>query len=1297
MKLHLPKQLFTALLAALTLAAPAAVTLGSAVWGRDVDGTETWTAENPVSEGADVVVDSGDKLTIESGEHTVHSDSQTIKMLLKNGGSVTMNGGVLTLDYLHIHNAKNSNTEVFTQTGGIVNVTAADDFSSQGTGTKAPVTIGHWGDGTGELNITGGTFNTLNGSIYMGHDSKAILNISNTGVVNTVGLYYNKDAGEATASEVTLSGGGRLNLGAGGIQNSRANTTASRKVTLTSGTLGTLTQNGWTLSGVSTTIGSITIDTDVWDATTGATATGDAAGSANISLLGELTAAEGGMVITLAGAGSLTIDHTLNGTINLAEGSTAKVLIDTADMSGFTRIFTGTMGSTGASGFVSGYHIYHTDSTAQVYSIGNQDAALSINNGIYEVATTDFVVCDVVNREEVTGTVSKFYVETGGQLNITGTTIDPPIANAGQVNINAGEASVSLSSLFGSNAITQEADGIVAINTTGAVSTGTDPAANAADQPIQTIGGTLQINNAASFTNNKYRLEVDKLVLQDVANATISGIHNGGTGIVSGEIHVLGSSKLIITGKHDLLGWSGNNYVDKILVRGTDAENPATLQLNNRHTWSTILELQGNSRVTNGGGTSVNTSNVGANDNVGMIHMHANGAINVSGENNVCSVVLFMNSAGTITVDSDGSLLMDGMVYGSSALTKEGDGTLTFSGKMESLSGALNVNAGKVIIADTAKLGSNNLVSNATLEFATTDNLEVTNTISGTGVLLKSGSGTLTLESANTSVTTLNVAAGKLVYNSTSATTHTLTGNSGSTFEKTGTGKLTASINNYKGNLLISNGELSLTSVTGSIGSITAGEGSKLELASGVTLTLDSGTSVLHTVANHGIISVKDAQLTVNGNLTGGTLEFQKDNAASASITLKGATNNLNKIDFGKDGAANGTLILAGNTKTEVDTGGLYMNSDIIIKLGTDSQLTVDGATMTGLGDTSSISMDTGNKGQFTVNESNAAKKYNLNNLEVSINKDSAVTFQHKLAGSSLSNTGSGELTVSNAGNTITTLAAAKGNVKLSAGMNVDSISASAGKTVTVVNGNTVSMGNGAVAISGSNGADAVMTARSNSALVQLQRDASFTIEDMMLTNTEITAATVNTRVELKNVSGTATLKRGTFALQATPATTTVGTGGAAISYGAEGNPSLTLARTEGESGATRLMISADPTGDVAGAFGTYTLTFSLNLNLDSSIATPADGTAWQALVGFEGWLGQMLVDQDATYNVGEAPAVAEGGTAAPTVSYSYTAGTGSNVGTLSIVVAGLNVPEPTTGTLGLLSLVALAARRRRK
>ncbi len=210
-----------------------------------------------------------------------------------------------------------------------------------------------------------------------------------------------------------------------------------------------------------------------------------------------------------------------------------------------------------------------------------------------------------------------------------------------------------------------------------------------------------------------------------------------------------------------------------------------------------------------------------------------------------------------------------------------------------------------------------------------------------------------------------------------------------------------------------------------------------------------------------------------------------------------------------------------------------------------------------------------------------------------------------------------------------------------------------------------------------------------NNALVQLAKDATFTIQDMTLTGTTSISATEGTaKVTLNNVTATSHLK-----LNATAANSFVAAGGdesgsITYSYG------LGLGSAVAETNSITLNLNVtdiiQPTQS-----GLYTLT----VTLDNFAGTGFDGLnvdAWKSLVGFdqESWLGQALVH--ATYTT-EAVAPAETGEAAPTVSYGYAAGEGGNVGTLTITITGLNVPEPTTATLSLLALAALAARRRRK
>ena len=122
MKLHLPKQLFTALLAAITLATPAALTLGSAAWGAEVEISNqqlTWDANT---------------------DFTNYVDQQ---LRMTNGTTITMSGGDRSIEWLRVHDYYSETTETFTLSGGTLNVTYADDGNSDSSGGAA-VVLGHW-------------------------------------------------------------------------------------------------------------------------------------------------------------------------------------------------------------------------------------------------------------------------------------------------------------------------------------------------------------------------------------------------------------------------------------------------------------------------------------------------------------------------------------------------------------------------------------------------------------------------------------------------------------------------------------------------------------------------------------------------------------------------------------------------------------------------------------------------------------------------------------------------------------------------------------------------------------------------------------------------------------------------------------------------------------------------------------------------------------------------------------------------------------------------------------------------
>ena len=251
--------------------------------------------------------------------------------------------------------------------------------------------------------------------------------------------------------------------------------------------------------------------------------------------------------------------------------------------------------------------------------------------------------------------------------------------------------------------------------------------------------------------------------------------------------------------------------------------------------------------------------------------------------------------------------------------------------------------------------------------------------------------------------------------------------------------------------------------------------------------------------------------------------------------------------------------------------------------------------------------------------------------------------------------------------------------------------------TAATVTGGT--MGNVTAQASGISAADTTDGAKgsisnTNVALAQLAEDASFTIQDMTLTNTTITATTPTTQVNFRNVTvvGATVLQN----LQASMTDANVATGGS------EGVKGVFTASTSLLSGIT-LVNTAGSTitvdlGDLSCAAPLDQGKYDLSITLSGFTMQNYSGLATGAGLVFaaDSWLGSLL-NQAQNVNVqmtiaqaeAGAAAAAEGGSASG-VSYST-----GNVGTI-ITITGLNVPEPATSTLSLLALAALAARRRR-
>jgi autotransporter-associated beta strand protein len=158
------------------------------------------------------------------------------------------------------------------------------------------------------------------------------------------------------------------------------------------------------------------------------------------------------------------------------------------------------------------------------------------------------------------------------------------------------------------------------------------------------------------------------------------------------------------------------------------------------------------------------------------------GTLNVSGGtlagNTTLGAVAVSNSP-TVLVGTGDEIEIGGTVSGTGTLEKTGDGTLrisggsTFTGTLNATAGTLDIDndstfEGEINVSGGTLKGNATLssvaVSNSpTIEVEADDEIEISDTLSGTGTLQKTGAGRLRLTAANTFTGTLNVSAGEVV------------------------------------------------------------------------------------------------------------------------------------------------------------------------------------------------------------------------------------------------------------------------------------------------------------------------------------------------------------------------------------------------------------------------------------------------------------------------------------------------------------------------------------------------------
>ncbi len=423
------------------------------------------------------------------------------------------------------------------------------------------------------------------------------------------------------------------------------------------------------------------------------------------------------------------------------------------------------------------------------------------------------------------------------------------------------------------------------------------------DDAVTDAHGTFNLTNAdGSFAVNTVLENVDATL--DPASAT----GWDGTSLIK-----QGAGTLILNAENTYTGGTtisgGTLVATNVDALGSgDVTDDATLELNTGGTFDNAIS--GSGQVVKSGDETLTLS--GSNS-------YTDGTL-ISGGTLVASNVEALGS-GDVTDDAVLELNtggdFDNAISGSGQVVKSGDETLTLSGSNTYTGGTL-ISGGTLVASNVEALGSGDVTNDAVLELNTGGTFD--NTISGSGRVVKSGDGALTLSGANsysggTLISDGTLIAGRVdVLGSGDVTDNaTLELNTGGTFDnaisgsgqvvKSGDDVLTLSgANSYSGGTLISDGTL----VASNVEALGTGD-----VTDNATLEMNTGGDFINNIGGTGRVEKSgDDALTLSGSntYTGGT-------------TINDGTLIATSVD------ALGSGDVTNNAVLELNTGGDFINN----------------------------------------------------------------------------------------------------------------------------------------------------------------------------------------------------------------------------------------------------------------------------------------------------------------------------------------------------------------------------------
>ncbi|RJJ30200.1 fibronectin-binding autotransporter adhesin ShdA [Salmonella enterica] len=903
--------------------------------GTEVKATTENTSDLTSQEGSTLRIEGGSTITLTNGQVRVVGDTTYNSWLEVDGSAVSSTGtdstviasnkGVLDITNSTVTHDNAKGAAIEAANASTVNISGDNKSSmfikSEGIGIKSA---------RSSVNIDGATVEakgdgilmTTGGSTFYSNISG--LTVENADVTSSDAAALHVDKNTVIETPITLTDS--TLTGSTAIKLDNAATVEAKNTTLNGNIEAGSTVSALSLAEKSSLQGSVNglnsslslDDTSLWNMT-------------DPSTVGNLTN-DGGITLGNASGSTGTL-LTVDNTLTLQDGSQINATLDTANSSPIIKAanvtLDGTLNLSSTATFVAPETDEHFGSVTLI------DSQTAI--------TTDF---DSVTLDADTSAMPDYLtinagVDANDNTNYELSTGLSWYAGANSARAAHGTFTVDADSTF---TVTSELDETTATsNWNGSKLTkqgdGTLILSNTGNDYGDTVidGGILAAKDAASIGTG------DVTIAESATLALSQGtLDNNVTG--EGQIVKSGSDELIVTGDNN---YSGGTTITGGTLTADHADSLGTGAIAN----SGVLQV--------GEGELENTlSGAGSLVKTGTGELTLSGDNSYSGTTTITGGTLtadHADSLGTGTIANSGVLQvgegeLENTLSGSGSLVKTGTGELTLSGD-NTYSGGTTITGGTLTADHADSLGSGDIDNNGVLQVGEG---ELKNTLSGTGSLVKIGTGELTLSGDNTYSGGTTIDDGVLIADNADSLGTGAIANNG--VLQVGEGELKNTLSGTGSLVKIGTGELTLNGDNDYSGGTTIDDG---------VLIADNADSLgTGAVANNGVLQVGEGELKNTLSGTGslvkigtGELTLSGDNTYSGGTTIDDGVliaANVNALSGG-DVDNSGTLMLDANGAFELANVTTHSGATTALAAGS----TLDAGQLT-QEDGSTLSIDLG-------------------------------------------------------------------------------------------------------------------------------------------------------------------------------------------------------------------------------------------------------------------------------------------------------------------------------------------------